>query len=452
MKKAIIYVLSISILISLYGCTYTPHDNSVKSIKQESSSTLSSSSTPSSTIPSSSSTNKDSKNLNATSDDASNPVLTLNELSRSQSGLDSIPLLDFSKFTFNNRISDILTDSNIYKDEDYKNGLVKESDTDSILISERFSENIISGIKIGTDIGLLKSILGNPSFSFNNFLFYKTSQYYLGFKGKEMVEQAIIRNNPLKYRPQILEVILNELNRKDYSDLQSSINSNSEIANFFESNGHIEGGGWYANSYNGITIQEFPDDNNVTVYNNFEGDLYNYGNQKSNYKIVIKNEDYIVDLLSQEIDSYITINNKFDSEGTLSPSGKLKSIYDWVYALSQYFTIRTLDNSKPDFQIPATSKEYKWINDDYILYIHAFYNIPYIVKVYNSCDDPNNVFYKLGITKEEYPSSIDYDLKIQDVSKDSIILEDNRTKKTYTIKYNFSKDGLINLSINKYTQ
>lgn len=371
----------------------------------------------------------------------------IREISRSSSGLDSVEALDFSKFIMNTRVSDILNNPDLYKDEDYKKGIVKGKD--SVIISERFSEVIIEGIGIGTSNEIVKSTLGTPSFSLEDCFFYKTKEYYLGFKGKEKVELAIARILPKEYDPQVLKIILQELNSEEYVYLSESISQNKKISEFIDSNGHVHGGGWYAISNNGIYIEEFAGDDNITIYNNFEGELYEYESNYGRFKTIYKNEDYIVNELSYELNDHIYINRMFETNGVLSPGGKRKCIYQWLTSMVQHFTIRTMDYSKPDLKLSAMSSGFSWINDDYILYIHMIYGIPYIVRA----DEANkgqhiNVLYKMGHIKEEYPVTMsvsDMDFTIKDVKDGVILLEDRKNQKEYEINYDFDDNGLIRL-------
>jgi hypothetical protein len=108
-----------------------------------------------------------------------------------------------------------------------------------------------------------------------------------------------------------------------------------------------------------------------------------------------------------------------------------------------------LDHSKPDFKLYPPVGEYKWINDNYIIFINFIYGIPYIVKVDDSfSEDIINVFYELGITQEEYPiHTEDYNLRINQTDDNLIIIEDESEGKTYKINYSFDEKGLINLTV-----
>jgi hypothetical protein len=377
-------------------------------------------------------------------ENSSNSAAGIVQIKRSKSGLDSIKKLDFGKYLLNKQIEGLLNNSIQYENRHFSKGIVKGADC--LIISERYTDKIIQDIGIGTDIKTVKSVLGSPSISFEDLIFYKTKKYYLGFKGYSEVEQAIISNNPKEYNPKILGVILEELNKNDYIDLNDSLMSNKEITDFIDSNGHINGGGWYADSLNGINIHEF-DDNRITVFNNFEGELFKYDSEKSKFDVVYKNEDHMVNTMSQDLKMYMDKNKRFETEGLLSPGRKLKCIYDWEYSMSQYFTIRTLDFSRPDFRIHVTSGDYKWINDHYLLYIHSFYRIPYAVKVSESDEGVVNILYDAGILKEEDPDSIDgYEFKIKEIKGSIITLEDAGSKKTYKIKYAYDSKGSIKFS------
>lgn len=468
MKKILYIIMAIMIILNFQGCSFSKSNNTNKLINNsDNRSDETKKSTSVSNIKTEDSKNsEDNKTIKVNSDESTKPTTdhstdsykeplpsssnensynaSAKEIPRNLSGLDSVAPLDFSKYSLNKRITDILKEPSLYKDEDYKNGLVKTDS--SLIINERFSENIIQNVKIGTDIAILKSTLGNPSFSSKDFLFYKTNLYYLGFKGKDKVEQVIIKNTPARYNPQILSIILQELDKKDYNSLGKSLDDNLSISSFFNSNGFLQGGGWYADSFNGIELNEFPGANEVTIYNNFDGKLFKFANENNKFKVIFKNEDYIVNLLSREFDNYFYINNEFETKGTLSPSGKRKSIYQWFFSSSHYFTIRTVDNSKPDFKLHASSGEYRWLNDNYILYIHAIYNIPFIIRVDQNSDESIDVFTKLGVMKDGISSD---ELIIDKISDNSIVLKGKSEPKTYTINYTFNNDGSINLSMVK---
>ncbi|HEY9059867.1 MAG TPA: hypothetical protein VIO64_05080 [Pseudobacteroides sp.] len=377
---------------------------------------------------------------------AHNTSLDVKKISRTESGLDTIAILNFEKYKLNSLIKSILGGSTQYLDSHFKKGIVKESD--SLIISERFSDIVIENIKIGTSIKNVKITLGKPSISFKDYIFYKTKHYYLGFKGNKKVEQAVIRNNPKTYYTNILEAILHEFNKDSYTDLSNLLQNTKAISDFFDMNGHINGGGWYADSVNGIKLYEFGDDNNIAIYNNFEGELFTYNGKKGRFDIIYKNEDYIANILSGSLDEYLNINKRFKTEGKLSPSGNLSCIYDWIYSMSQYFTIHTLDFSKPDFRAHATSKEFKWIDDNYILYIHAFNNIPYAVNINNTNSEHINILYKLGILTLPEPDNLgDYDFKIKEIKDNIIVLEDLNIKRLYKIKYAIDGKGSIKFNL-----
>ncbi|HEY8500924.1 MAG TPA: hypothetical protein VIL89_09920, partial [Clostridia bacterium] len=300
------------------------------------------------------------------------------KINRREAGLTTIPSLDFSQFEINPSILRLIEKPAAYTNEDYKTGLIRGS---YIIVSERFEENIIQDITIGDDIPKVTGILGEPSSITGDTIFYKTKDYYLGFKGREKVEQAIISNKPRKYFENILETIIDSINSPEFSGISSLLSKNGEISGFFDYNGHIHGGGWYACAMNGIFLEEFTE-NSITIYNNFEGNLYKLKGDTYKYGIKYTDIDYMINSMATELNGYIETNEMFRQRGILSPNGKYNSIYVWNYSESYYFIIRTMDNSCPDkyIELPATG-DYYWLDDTYILYSDFFSSTPVLLNV-----------------------------------------------------------------------
>ena len=360
------------------------------------------------------------------------------KITREEAGLETIPSLDFSKFKLNPSIQRLLEDPPSYSDEDYRNGLVYR---DFLIISERFGGSIIQNIGIGDGISNVMEILGEPSCIIGNTMFYKTEGYYLGFKGEKEVEQAIISQRPGKYPADILKTLIISINRSDFNGISELIQSNDEISDFFDYNGHIHGGGWYAVSDNGIFIEEFTE-KAIVVYNNFEGELFRIQEDLHNYGIVYENIDYLMDRMVSELDYYIWLNEKFDKEGIVSPGGKYNSLYIWNYSESYYFIIRAMDTGKTDLYIslPAIG-DYYWLNDRYILYSDFFSFAPVIVDV-ETCETINLL--ETAELIDEEPGLRPFEIKS---CKDGQIIIYNPDKdKEYLISYSFDPDGRVLLN------
>lgn len=359
-------------------------------------------------------------------------------ISREQAGLSTIPAKDISRLAINSRIDAILKGEK-YLDIDYTSGIVH--DWYGLILNERFTKDIIGGIGVGSDIAEVIDILGEPSSKEGDYIFYKTNKLYIAFKGVEKVETAIISNIPKKYDKDILKKLLSELTKEDSLDLYSLLHDNKEIGEFFDGNGHIHGGGWYADSNNGVAVEDF-DGLSITVYNNFEGNLYN-----TQDLITYEDKDFMFEGLKIELDGYYWDNEQFAEEGILSPSGKYSSIYRWLTSDSHHFIIRTMNNSKSDFYIGVPALDYKWINDDYILYLNSYSTLPFAIKVTDNVHGRSsiNIFYETGLIKSE-DSTEGFDtnyLEIVSIEENEILIRDKNSDKQYLFRYEVDTDGKI---------
>lgn len=365
--------------------------------------------------------------------------VTISEVSRKEAGLSVIAPVDFSKFSVNQRIKELLAEPRQYKNQDYRDGIAEEG---GLLINERFKGNIIQDITLGTGIDHVKSVLGQPNVVKDDFIFYKTKEFYLGFKGTEKVEYAYFRKSPRKYNRDILKLVIEQISLKD-SDLQGAVSDSAELGSFFDSGGHIHGGGWYENSSCGVAVWQF-DESSITVFNNFEGTLYEA--KDFNYAIQYENTDYVVDTSIQFVNSYLSRNDEFDREGVLSPSGRLKSTFLWGNSMVYYFTIKTLDNSRPDFTVHAPAGEYWWLTDEYILYMNAWTSAPYVERVSDMVSDEAsiNVMYAVGIfEKDDMFQDHTVNFAVKDIKNNVISFYDEENQKEYRVEYSFNNDKKI---------
>jgi hypothetical protein len=321
-------------------------------------------------------------------------------------------------------------------DSDYASGIVQEYS--GLVISERFTQEIIGNIKIGSSINDVVGLLGEPSAKEGDYLFYKTNKAYIAFKGTDKVETSILAPIPKSYDKEILNKLLSVFGTKDAKDLLSVLQEDNNINEFFEVNGHIHGGGWYADSDNGISVDDF-DEFTITVYNNFEGNLY-----KPNDILIYENKDYMFEKLRRGLEGYYIINEEFKDAGVLSPNGKYNSIYEWNTSDSHYFIIRTMDYSRPDFPIGAPAGEYKWINDDYLLYLDAYSTLPFAIRASEDSESQAiNIFYATGLikTNDSTEGMGINDIEIADIKDNMIQLKDKENGKEYQFQYTVRADG-----------
>lgn len=367
---------------------------------------------------------------------------TLETIAREQAGLSTLPITDISNIEMNHRLTQLLQEDK-YLDNDYLSGIVRCRS--GWLINKRFTQDIIGNIRIGSSIAGVKQLLGTPTVTEKEYLFYKTNKLYIGFHGTDKVEAVVLGNIPKSYDKNILHKLITELCTEDATNIFDLIQSDEEVRLFFDANGHIHGGGWYAESANGIVVEDF-DGLNIIVYNNFEGELFQPGDF-----ITYDNSDYMINSLIGDFNSYYGTERAFLEEGQLSPSGKYNSIYEWIHSQSHYFTIRTMDNTKPDFVIGAPACNYRWLNDNYILYLDMHSTLPFVMKVTDDEDSEQrfNILYELGSIKnnDAYEGMGTYEFEIQEIKPDSFAIFDKGAKKTYAIQYTIEEQGQLSFTL-----
>ncbi len=358
------------------------------------------------------------------------------QIDRAQAGLRTIPAIDIAAIPVNPRVDALLQGVN-YLDSDYAAGIVEGSR--GLILSERFSQKILGDICIGMDMKNIQSLLGEPSAAQEDYIFYKTNKFYLAFRGKDKLETAALCSLPGTYDKDILKDLIAAFSQEDHKDLYTLLQEDENIRQFFDRDGHIHGGGWYAYASCGVAIEDF-DKLTLTVYNNFEGNLYSS-------LVTYEDNDYLIKELKRSMLDYSATNEEFASkEAKLSPSSKYNSIFRWITSDSQYFVIRSMDNSQGDRYIPAPAGAYMWINDDYLIYMDAFSTLPFAIRVDDDGDNQRvNIFYELGLI-DSNDSTIgigtnNYELTA--VLEKEILLRDASTGKELRIGYEMDSTGRI---------
>lgn len=339
-------------------------------------------------------------------------LLTLTNISRTEAGLDTIPKLDFSCFKLNQRIEELLQGS-LYTDDDMKNGIVEP-----LFITERFDEPIIGDISIGTNISVVLSILGEPSVRNGDIIVYKTNQYYVCIKGSEKVELVNFAPMPGEYDRDILSSILRALCFENIY-LTDYLEMSQNVSGFFDQSGFIHGGGNYAISRNGVKVDTMS--GVIEIHNNFEGNLY-LMDRESDLSLEYVNTDSIIDDMIWDFQSYALENESFVKNGKPSPSGKYIAKYEWITSMHHYFTIRTVDYSKADYNIYAVAYDFEWINDDYIIYLGMFSNLPSVIRVTDRADEQTTIRLISGVDESDYDYGSNYDYSIEEIKENVIVL------------------------------
>ena len=344
-------------------------------------------------------------------------------------------------------IQSLLERPYVYSDKDYKSGLVYDENIygEFIITAEWFDDYIIGEIKTGDSLSELTAELGEPSCIIENTLFYKTTDYYLGFYGNERVEHAIIAKKPEPYPSDILKTIIKNFSKLFYYDSESDPEV-SQIYDFLEWLGYVYGSGsMYGYSNSGITMEAYIEDG-ITVYNNFEGELYDIRGDIYNFEISYVDTDFMMDGMLSALKDYILTNSEFEEYGVASPGGKYNSLYVWNNSQSQYFIIRALDNSIPDQYIfLSLAGEYYWLNDRYILY-QDYYNLAPLIFDVETYDEIN-ILEKTGLFEFEGDYYGSYIFEITGFQNGRIIIYCEDEDRFYPIDYSFGQNGEILLTV-----
>jgi hypothetical protein len=335
-----------------------------------------------------------------------NQMVVPSKITRQEADLSEIAYVDSEPFSLDKRLLDLLRDPKGYGDEVYRAGIAMDQGT--FIVSGRYKGNIAAAIHIGSKMDEVVRSFGEPSFKKKDLIYYKTKSFYLAFSGKEAVEEAILTLTPHKgLHPDILMQLNRVLNARRDVSLQNELQKNAEWDVFFEEQGFINPGGWYARSDLGIEVRDFYEDSSINVTNDYTGDLYQSRTSGNKYAIHFENVDSIGEKMFWSVSGYHRLNDLYDREGKLSPSGKQVSVYEWIYSMLQYFTVRSVDASTPDFRIPLMAEGYEWLTDHYILYIDFIDHKPMIVSVEPINVNTINLLEKAGITDKDSEYSID---------------------------------------------
>lgn len=363
----------------------------------------------------------------------------------SEVGLEPIPISSLNGVTLNPRIAQFVARPSYHELADYTDGI--DYLNDKMIIAPRFSESIIGNVKIGTSLKDVTKALGTPSFQENDILVYRTDVFYIAFMGETKVEYAAIKASPRKeYNEDILYDLLAELNSDSFTSLMESIEKVDPNGDFFDDSGFINGGGYYANSIYGINVTDF-DDRIIDVFNNFQGNLYALESPDITFGQSFMNLDAVVLKLRDALYGYEYTDSIFEKEGVLSPDGKLKAVYEWVYSMDQHFIVRALDFSIQDRYIYVpTTEDFYWLNNHVLLYVDFYTTVPMAIDVNMSMPEGKSILEMAGLlTQEEIDDGVNF--TIVRVEKNVITVKDTVENKTYSIKYEIGADGVMKFEL-----
>ena len=378
----------------------------------------------------------------------SNPALSLKEIDSKTAGFTHISFSNFSTEKLNSRVYSLLLHPDFFNNQDFKNGLYHTNDDNTLIITERFSSNIIDTIKIGSSANEIKKILGSDFESVNDnnqtYLYYKSKDISILFylNNQHILTKAVLGITPkdLTYNKSILKSIITTVADESvvYSEI---INSNKEFSNLFQ-DFHIHGGGQGLRSEIGIEATSL-DTIDVTVYRNFKGTLYNLTNKEIN--ILYVNKDYYQTKLEDDMFQYDFICDSIQTNGIVSPSGRYTFCYIIEYSMCYYSFIRKNDFSEADNYINlGRIGNYFWLTDNLILYDGDIESKCLIFDVKKNKDILNVAEF---ISKNCNLQNDDCEFTIDSVGKNYFLVKDNNSDKIYKILYTINNNQTISLKL-----
>ena len=329
--------------------------------------------------------------------------------------------------------------------EDYINGVVPTNN--AYILNERFTDEIIGGLSLGDSFEKVRMVLGNPGWETDDILLFRTQNYYLLFQGNQRADYAVVMKAPVnEYPPDILKIILEALNGEEYLSLEESLLKIDLKDGFFEEWGFIHGGGYYYSTKNGINLIDF-DEKYIEVYNNYEGDLYQYALPDPRFEVRFIDRDMVIDYMLNEFNRYLEVEELFQNDGVVSPDGKLCAVYEWLYSMNHHFIVRTLDHSIQDRYIYVSSEStFQWLTNNHLVYIDPYNQIPYAIDVNFSDPGAINILYEAGIINERDVDPGKYEYELIEANTQSVILKDRLNDQTVTVQFSEDKKGSISFT------
>jgi hypothetical protein len=359
-------------------------------------------------------------------------------ISREEAGLRQVPYCTLGAYKLDKRVETLLNAPEEYVNGDYQAGIVM--DDSIVILGNKYTGSIAGDIRIGSSIEQVTVSLGEPSFREHGIRFYKTEQFYLGLTGESSIEWAVLGKTPDHSFPaDILDQVYSELNGSPGSAGGTS-DIRPEWGEFFEGMGHIHGGGWYWKSAAGVEVRDFDKEQLIKVYNDFAGGLYRNEQNGERFKYEYIDSDSYAEELYYQLTDYQYRNEQFAKKGVLSPSGKLTSIYEWVYSMLQYFTIRTVDGSAPDYEMHYSAERYAWLTDQYMVYIDFYDRSPVIIPVQKEQAEGYSLLEAIGYDQ-------DFEVSALEVKDGVITLKqtDRQGKETAALSIQYQEDAAHNL-------
>ncbi|WP_276355391.1 hypothetical protein [Cohnella caldifontis] len=352
----------------------------------------------------------------------------------SAAGLHPVPVREIDPAVAG-RVLELLAHPEDYGDADWQNGLFPGG-YGEIIVSDRFDGPAVGGLKLGDSMDRVYEELGDPSFYFSDTdeMFYRTPDLYIGIQGSDAIEAFILALPPVQPSdPDALKKLIEGVNRTP--DLNDYLFDDPFGHALFGDPGFIHGGGSYGMNPAGLYVEQF-DDLTITVYNNYAGHLY-ASTAQSKYKVEFLDEDYVISGMYWSLLGHEDLNDRFAKEGLESPKGTYSALYDWINSDSQYFTIRTLDNSRQDLYVGGGYGDFFWLSDDTLLAASAFGGTVDLIRVTGDRDDVHDILPEIEGLELGEEGAFDIGLRQIGTGKLQLTLDDE----TYTVQYAQDPEG-----------
>jgi hypothetical protein len=294
-------------------------------------------------------------------------------ISREETDLDFLETQDFGHHQFHQRLSFLLDDLDRYQNENFTKGIVVREQF--IILTKRYTEKVVNDLTMKNTVGDFVNKLGAPSLEEKDWTFYKAKPYHIAIHGEQEIQYIVLMNNQkIGDKDSVMKEILIRYLADIKTDgglfsgqIKTALYEDLEPIPFFQKKFKRLGQFRYI-SYQGLIVDIYED--TIEVYNNFENDIHwfdaknlrvkEYQEKESFVKIQFINKDSIFEAMKTIVSLHDGYNQKFETEGVVSPNGKYMFIEIQQGVWDNFYIIRSTDYQRPDFEIGFVASQTQW--------------------------------------------------------------------------------------------
>lgn len=263
---------------------------------------------------------------------------------------------------------------NIYFDEGYEVRFVSGK-IFNMIFTEKYTENVISNLKVGSSEKDIVRTLGNPQFKAGDLLGYKGKNLYLFFY-KNQISVYRIEEYKTDNIVETIEKFSKDNNSKELMDQMRILWNDYDI---FENDVNYDR---LQYTLKGMSIKfDSTTKKGIILYNNYEGNIY--GNisiqelietkQSVPENIYIENEDLVFVTEKSRVNKLddTTSNKNYSSSIIVNTSNKFKTHTSQVKTgNSTYYKTRfiSINNENPNSELRELMTSGIWYNDDILIF------------------------------------------------------------------------------------